>query len=110
MKKALESLELEIFDMNESKVGLYRNFNHFKITSLKVTLEDIFKNQNAFCDGGDVLFTGSEFFVGHSKRTTPEGANFLRESFGLPVHVIDVGSEGNFQNVLAPININRYIM
>ena len=105
MKKALESLELEIFDMNESKVCVFWNFNHLKFTILKLNLIHILKNQNAFCDGGDVLFTGSEFFVGHSKRTTPEGANFLRESFGLPVHVIDVGSEGNFQNFLAPINI-----
>jgi len=51
------------------------------------------ENSNAFCDGGDVLFTGSEFFVGDSKRTTSAGADFIRNAFGLPVHVIKVGEE-----------------
>ncbi|KAF9578385.1 N(G),N(G)-dimethylarginine dimethylaminohydrolase 1 [Lunasporangiospora selenospora] len=46
-------------------------------------------------DGGDVLFTGSDVFVGLSKRTNREGAEFLSKIFdaqyGLaPVHVIDL--------------------
>jgi len=69
MRKALKSMNLEIFDMTKSS------------------------SKNALCDGGDVLFTGIEIFVGDSKRTTKEGADFLRESFGLPVHVIKVGEE-----------------
>ena len=69
MRKALASMNLEILDMTQSS------------------------SQNALCDGGDVLYTGIEIFVGDSKRTTKEGADFLRESFGLPVHVIKIGEE-----------------
>jgi dimethylargininase len=68
MRKALESLNLEIFDMT------------------------LASDENAFCDGGDVLFTGKEFFVGHSKRTTPEGAKFIQSAFGYPTHSIKVYS------------------
>lgn len=42
MKKVLEKLGLEIFDMTKSTP------------------------ETARLDGGDVIFTGSEFFVGHS--------------------------------------------
>ena len=42
-------------------------------------------------DGGDVLFTGKEFFVGLSKRTNQESLAVLQASFpSYPVHGIDV--------------------
>lgn len=42
-------------------------------------------------DGGDVLFTGKEFFVGLSSRTTEEGINTLQTTFpSYPVHRIKV--------------------
>ena len=42
-------------------------------------------------DGGDVLFTGEEFFVGISSRTNAEGIQALREAFPeCPVHGITV--------------------
>jgi len=69
MRKALELLKLEVFDMNDNSVD------------------------EAFCDGGDVLFTGAEFFVGNSKRTTVAGGNFLKTAFGFPVHMINVDDE-----------------
>ena len=53
IKKALENLELEIITM----------LSHAEM------------------DGGDVLFTGYEFFVGLSKRTNNEGAIVLKEAF-----------------------------
>ncbi len=42
-------------------------------------------------DGGDVLFTGREFFVGLSTRTTKEGMDALQETFpAYPVHGIEI--------------------
>nr|XP_048718072.1 N(G),N(G)-dimethylarginine dimethylaminohydrolase 1 [Caretta caretta] len=54
MKKALESLNLNIVEMTD---------------------------ENATLDGGDVLFTGREFFVGLSKRTNQRGAEILADTF-----------------------------
>lgn len=39
------------------------------------------KDENATLDGGDVLFTGQEFFVGLSKRTNQRGAEILADAF-----------------------------
>ncbi|XP_072505021.1 N(G),N(G)-dimethylarginine dimethylaminohydrolase 1 [Notamacropus eugenii] len=38
-------------------------------------------DENATLDGGDVLFTGREFFVGLSKRTNQRGAEILADTF-----------------------------
>ncbi|CAL1592713.1 unnamed protein product [Knipowitschia caucasica] len=38
-------------------------------------------DENATLDGGDVLFTGQEFFVGLSKRTNQKGAEILADAF-----------------------------
>ncbi|XP_011741385.1 N(G),N(G)-dimethylarginine dimethylaminohydrolase 1 isoform X2 [Macaca nemestrina] len=54
MKEALEKLQLNIVEM---------------------------KDENATLDGGDVLFTGREFFVGLSKRTNQRGAEILADTF-----------------------------
>ncbi len=45
-------------------------------------------------DGGDVLFTGKELFVGLTSRTNQEGLEFLQETFAeYPVHGINVPSD-----------------
>ncbi|CAG11564.1 unnamed protein product, partial [Tetraodon nigroviridis] len=54
MKEALKNLNLNIVEMTE---------------------------ENATLDGGDVLFTGREFFVGLSKRTNQRGAEILADAF-----------------------------
>lgn len=54
MKKALKDLNLNIVEMTD---------------------------ENATLDGGDVLFTGREFFVGLSKRTNQRGAEILADAF-----------------------------
>uniref|UniRef100_A0A4X1UFV9 Dimethylarginine dimethylaminohydrolase 1 n=1 Tax=Sus scrofa TaxID=9823 RepID=A0A4X1UFV9_PIG len=54
MKEALEKLQLNIVEMQD---------------------------ENATLDGGDVLFTGREFFVGLSKRTNQRGAEILADTF-----------------------------
>ncbi|XP_077189249.1 N(G),N(G)-dimethylarginine dimethylaminohydrolase 1 isoform X3 [Paroedura picta] len=65
MKRALESLNLNIVEMTD---------------------------ENATLDGGDVLFTGREFFVGLSNRTNRRGAEILADTFKdyavstVPVH------------------------
>ena len=57
----------------------------------KLGLEVITMGKSAEMDGGDVLFTGKEFFVGLSKRTSSEGANELKNAFPkYPVHQIEV--------------------
>ena len=37
----------------------------------------------AFCDGGDVMYTGRHLFVGMSNRTNDDGYNFLRNAFAM---------------------------
>ena len=60
----------------------------------KLGLEIISMEGPAEMDGGDVLFTGKEFFVGLSKRTNSEGASVLRDAFpSYPVHEIRVEDE-----------------
>ncbi|KAK5869595.1 hypothetical protein PBY51_024300 [Eleginops maclovinus] len=54
MKAALKNLNLNIVEMTD---------------------------ENATLDGGDVLFTGQEFFVGLSKRTNQKGAEILADVF-----------------------------
>ncbi|XP_051947152.1 N(G),N(G)-dimethylarginine dimethylaminohydrolase 1-like [Xyrauchen texanus] len=54
MKKALIELDLNIVEMAD---------------------------ESATLDGGDVLFTGREFFVGLSKRTNQRGAEILADTF-----------------------------
>ncbi|XP_072552352.1 N(G),N(G)-dimethylarginine dimethylaminohydrolase 1 [Salminus brasiliensis] len=54
MKKALTDLDLNIVEMTD---------------------------ESATLDGGDVLFTGREFFVGLSKRTNRRGAEILADAF-----------------------------
>ncbi|RVE73586.1 hypothetical protein OJAV_G00032670 [Oryzias javanicus] len=54
---------------------------------MKEALKDLNMNiveitdENATLDGGDVLFTGREFFVGLSKRTNQRGAEILADAF-----------------------------
>ncbi|KAL2089542.1 hypothetical protein ACEWY4_014230 [Coilia grayii] len=54
MKKVLSDLNLNIVEMTD---------------------------ESATLDGGDVLFTGQEFFVGLSKRTNQRGAEILADAF-----------------------------
>uniref|UniRef100_A0A3Q2X6V3 Dimethylarginine dimethylaminohydrolase 1 n=1 Tax=Haplochromis burtoni TaxID=8153 RepID=A0A3Q2X6V3_HAPBU len=55
--------------------------------AMKGALKDLNLNivemtdENATLDGGDVLFTGREFFVGLSKRTNQRGAEILADAF-----------------------------
>ncbi|XP_076582224.1 N(G),N(G)-dimethylarginine dimethylaminohydrolase 1 isoform X1 [Chaetodon auriga] len=54
---------------------------------MKAALKDLNLNivemtdETAILDGGDVLFTGREFFVGLSKRTNQRGAEILADTF-----------------------------
>ncbi|OXB63288.1 hypothetical protein ASZ78_013738, partial [Callipepla squamata] len=73
---------------------------HFleQVEAMKRVLESLNLNmvemvdENATLDGGDVLFTGREFFVGLSKRTNQRGAEILADTFKdyavstVPVH------------------------
>ena len=49
----------------------------------------------ALLDGGDVLFTGREIFVGLSSRTNKEGVGSLAKAFSkYPVTAVDMGKSG----------------
>ena len=51
-------------------------------------------NGSATLDGGDVLFTGKEIFVGLSSRTNKEGYHMLKDFFvEFPVHQVNVGND-----------------
>uniref|UniRef100_A0A8C2CU84 Dimethylargininase n=1 Tax=Cyprinus carpio TaxID=7962 RepID=A0A8C2CU84_CYPCA len=57
------------------------------ITAVKAALTELGLNivemtdESATLEGGDVLFTGREFFVGLSKRTNQRGAEILADTF-----------------------------
>ncbi|XP_041417211.1 N(G),N(G)-dimethylarginine dimethylaminohydrolase 1 isoform X2 [Xenopus laevis] len=59
----------------------------YKAEAVKKALQDLQLNvvemtdESATLDGGDVLFTGREFFVGLSKRTNQRGAEILADTF-----------------------------
>ncbi|XP_050833510.1 N(G),N(G)-dimethylarginine dimethylaminohydrolase 1 isoform X2 [Serinus canaria] len=71
---------------------------HALVEAMKRVLESLNLNivemvdENATLDGGDVLFTGREFFVGLSRRTNQRGAEILADTFKdyavstVPVH------------------------
>lgn len=48
---------------------------------LQLSVVEIENNEEATIDGGDVLFTGDEIFVGLSQRTNYQGANALAKAF-----------------------------
>ncbi|XP_053325452.1 N(G),N(G)-dimethylarginine dimethylaminohydrolase 1 isoform X1 [Spea bombifrons] len=58
-----------------------------EVEAVKKALQDLRLNvvemtdESATLDGGDVLFTGREFFVGLSKRTNQRGAEILADAF-----------------------------
>ncbi|XP_038601498.1 N(G),N(G)-dimethylarginine dimethylaminohydrolase 1 [Tachyglossus aculeatus] len=58
-----------------------------EVEAMKTALENLQLNvvqmtdENATLDGGDVLFTGREFFVGLSERTNQRGAEILADTF-----------------------------
>ena len=53
-------------------------------------------SQEAFCDGGDVLYTGRHLFIGLSNRTNRLGAELLQQAFpGVPSKVIPPTMAGN---------------
>jgi dimethylargininase len=64
-----EQLGMDVFDMCEESQG------------------------NAFCDGGDVLYTSRHLFVGLSERTNKEAIQVLQDVFGM--EAIAVPFDGN---------------
>lgn len=48
----------------------------------------------AYCDGGDVLFTGRHIFVGLSHRTNAQGVAILTDTWGDTYPVIPIRSQG----------------
>ncbi|XP_026889042.2 N(G),N(G)-dimethylarginine dimethylaminohydrolase 1 isoform X2 [Electrophorus electricus] len=50
------------------------------LTNLSLNVVEM-TDETATLDGGDVLFTGAEFFVGLSKRTNQRGAEILADTF-----------------------------
>ncbi|XP_022109794.1 N(G),N(G)-dimethylarginine dimethylaminohydrolase 1-like isoform X2 [Acanthaster planci] len=60
------------------------------------------EDPNATLDGGDVLFTGEEFFVGISKRTNSQGANALAKAFpNYPVSSIKVADHLHLKSMMS---------
>ncbi|KJE91936.1 dimethylarginine dimethylaminohydrolase 1, variant 1 [Capsaspora owczarzaki ATCC 30864] len=64
------------------------------LSGLGLTIVDMSAvNPDALTDGGDVLFTGRELFVGLSKRTNAAGLEVLKSTFevlGVPVYGVSV--------------------
>jgi len=75
---------------HESRRGEVDAIKHVLQSKLG-TLKVVEMKDPAAVDGGDVLFTGKEFFVGISSRTNMEGMKFLAETFSdFPVSAINV--------------------
>lgn len=89
------------------KVALLTNVGHVNRFSEKYAMHQTLLNlvnlnkiecmnlkRNEFLDGGDVLFTGKEIFIGSSKRTTIEGIDCVKKIFPqYKVHTINMNNE-----------------
>ncbi|RMD96959.1 MAG: hypothetical protein D6812_16105 [Deltaproteobacteria bacterium] len=65
--------------------------------------------EGATLDGGDVLFTGQELFVGRSRRTNDQGIAFLAEAFPeFPLYPIDLPSGLHLKSVVTQIDEHRF--
>ncbi|XP_041480882.1 N(G),N(G)-dimethylarginine dimethylaminohydrolase 1-like isoform X1 [Lytechinus variegatus] len=90
-------------DINK-EVDVVRRVLSFDLGQKVVDMAEV---EGATLDGGDVLFTGKEFFVGLSKRTNMKGALFLADTFSnYPVSPIKL-SDGSlhlksFMSMAAP--------
>ncbi|CBY09552.1 unnamed protein product [Oikopleura dioica] len=75
-----------------------------------VEISDMTEEPDSHVDGGDVLFTGSEIFIGDSKRSNKAGADFLRKSFGIPVHQIKVDEGLHLKSNCSMLGLNKIII
>ncbi|XP_028414206.1 N(G),N(G)-dimethylarginine dimethylaminohydrolase 1-like [Dendronephthya gigantea] len=67
-----------------------------RIALEKLGLRIVDMVEPAFMDGGDVLFTGREFFIGITSRTNRESCKFVEKAFpNYPVTAIDMGESGS---------------
>ena len=72
-------------------------------------LESLRMPEGATLDGGDVLFTGRELFVGRSSRTNEAGIDFLATAFpAIPIHRLDLPSGLHLKSVVSPIGGERF--
>jgi dimethylargininase len=60
------------------EVDAFRNKLNFLKAEINLELGEIENKDEAFLDGGDVMFTGREFIIGLSNRTNQKGFNFKR--------------------------------
>nr|XP_042912134.1 N(G),N(G)-dimethylarginine dimethylaminohydrolase 1 [Parasteatoda tepidariorum] len=68
---------------------------------LKMPIVDI-ANPEAMVDGGDILFTGKEFFVGLSRRTNDAGARAVADAFPeYPVTPVKVPGTNHLKSLLS---------
>ena len=58
----------------------------------------------AHLEGGDVMFTGTEFFVGLSQRTNKKGIAVMRKVFGdrFEIHSIAISGQLQLITILLP--------
>ena len=60
------------------------------LCQLGMNVVDMRNANDAYCDGGDVLYTGRHLFVGMSERTNEQGFRWLKQVFGEKVEVVVV--------------------
>jgi dimethylargininase len=73
------------------------------------------RNDQAICDGGDVLNTGRHVFVGLSERTNQHGAMVLEEAFAcvsLPVITVPLNKEDalHLKSIVTHIDANTLLL
>jgi dimethylargininase len=81
MKDVLKQLGMEVVDM--------RSYTTTRSGTSECT-SGAGSDNVAYCDGGDVLYTGRHLFVGMSNRTNELGYEMLNEVFGSTVDVVKV--------------------
>ena len=69
------------------------------------------KSSDAFVDGGDVCFTGKEFFIGLSTRTNAKGAEELQAAFpDIPVTQCEVKEGLHLKSSMTMLDQNTIIV
>lgn len=86
---------------HESRRGEVENIKHALLTKVAM-IHIVCMEPPATLDGGDVLFTGREFFVGLSSRTNQEGIDALAKVFpDFPVYSINVSENLHLKSMMS---------
>jgi len=91
-------------------IAVEKKFREYS-SELGLEIYCVSNKDEAFIDGGDVCFTGHEFFVGLSKRTNSKGVEEMQKAFeGVPVHTCVVHEGLHLKSSLSMMGVDTILI